>query len=56
MSRLKKFLGQATNDPLPVADPMQFEPLARRRLSQMVYEYVRSGGGTPPPGAEPLPE
>jgi 4-hydroxymandelate oxidase len=24
---------------------MRFEPLARRRLSQMAYDYVRSGGG-----------
>ncbi|MCU1332760.1 MAG: glycolate oxidase [Candidatus Angelobacter sp.] len=30
---------------LPSADVMQFEPLARRRLSQMAYDYVRSGGG-----------
>jgi 4-hydroxymandelate oxidase len=28
-----------------VADLMQFEPLARKRLSQMAYDYVRSGGG-----------
>ncbi len=33
------------NDFLPAADLMQFEPLARRRLSQMAYDYVRSGGG-----------
>src|SRR6185437_11342945 len=30
---------------LPVADVMQFEPLARKRLSQMAYDYIRSGGG-----------
>jgi 4-hydroxymandelate oxidase len=29
---------------LPVADVMQFEPLARERLSQMAYDYIRSGG------------
>jgi 4-hydroxymandelate oxidase len=29
---------------LPVADVMQFEPLARKRLSQMAYDYIRSGG------------
>ncbi|HEX3154680.1 MAG TPA: alpha-hydroxy acid oxidase [Candidatus Angelobacter sp.] len=29
---------------LPTADVMQFEPLARPRLSQMAYDYVRSGG------------
>ena len=44
MSRLKKFLRRGSNDPLPVADLMQFEPLARQRLSQMAYDYVRSGG------------
>ncbi len=30
---------------LPVADVLQFEPLARKRLSQMAYDYIRSGGG-----------
>jgi 4-hydroxymandelate oxidase len=30
---------------LPTADVTQFEPLARHRLSQMAYDYVRSGGG-----------
>jgi 4-hydroxymandelate oxidase len=30
---------------MPVADLMQFEPLAKQRLSQMAYDYVRSGGG-----------
>jgi len=30
---------------LPTADVMQFEPLARKLLSQMAYDYVRSGGG-----------
>jgi 4-hydroxymandelate oxidase len=30
---------------LPTADLMQFEALARPRLSQMAYDYVRSGGG-----------
>jgi 4-hydroxymandelate oxidase len=44
MSRLKK-LFRGSGNPLPVADLMQFEPLARRRLSQMAYDYVRSGGG-----------
>jgi 4-hydroxymandelate oxidase len=29
---------------LPTADVTQFEPLARPRLSQMAYDYVRSGG------------
>ncbi|HEX5434932.1 MAG TPA: alpha-hydroxy acid oxidase [Candidatus Angelobacter sp.] len=29
---------------LPVADVMQFEALARKRLSQMAYDYIRSGG------------
>jgi 4-hydroxymandelate oxidase len=44
MSRWKKFLRRGPNDPLPTADLMRFEPLARRRLSQMAYDYVRSGG------------
>ncbi len=44
MSRWKKFLRRGGNDPLPVADLMQFEPLAQQRLSQMAYDYVRSGG------------
>jgi 4-hydroxymandelate oxidase len=29
---------------LPVADVMEFESLARKRLSQMAYDYIRSGG------------
>jgi 4-hydroxymandelate oxidase len=29
---------------LPTADVTQFEPLARKRLSKMAYDYVRSGG------------
>ena len=29
---------------LPIADVMQFEPLARRRLSQVAYDFLRSGG------------
>ena len=29
---------------LPMADVMQFESLARKRLSQMAYDYIRSGG------------
>jgi 4-hydroxymandelate oxidase len=44
MSRWKKLLRRGNNF-LPAADLMQFEPLARRRLSQMAYDYVRSGGG-----------
>jgi 4-hydroxymandelate oxidase len=34
-----------TEETLPIADLMQFEPLARKRLSKMAYDYVRSGGG-----------
>jgi len=29
---------------LPIADVMQFESLARERLPQMAYDYIRSGG------------
>jgi len=39
----RKALG--SEDLLPVADLMKFEALARPRLSQMAYDYVRSGGG-----------
>lgn len=45
MSRWKKILRHRGGDALPVADLMQFEALARQRLSQMAYDYVRSGGG-----------
>lgn len=44
MSRWKKFF-RGSYEALPTADVTQFEPLARRRLSQMAYDYVRSGGG-----------
>ncbi|HLZ24450.1 MAG TPA: alpha-hydroxy acid oxidase [Ktedonobacterales bacterium] len=44
MSRWKKLLRRGGRDPLPAADLMKFEPLARARLSQMAYDYVRSGG------------
>ena len=29
---------------LPIADVLQFEALARKKLSQMAYDYIRSGG------------
>ena len=45
MSRWKKIFRGSAAGALPVADLLQFEPLARRRLSQMAYDYVRSGGG-----------
>src|SRR5437764_9798001 len=44
MSRWKKFF-RGSHEALPTADVTQFEPLARRRLSRMAYDYVRSGGG-----------
>src|SRR6476646_4339278 len=44
MSRWKKFF-RGNDEALPTADVTQFEPLARRRLSKMAYDYVRSGGG-----------
>lgn len=31
-------------DNLPIADVRQFEPLAHKKLSQMAYDYIRSGG------------
>ena len=42
--RRKASGGPAPAINLPVADVMQFEPLARKRLSQMAYDYIRSGG------------
>jgi len=45
MSRWKKLFRSSDAESLPTADVTQFEPLARRRLSQMAYDYVRSGGG-----------
>ena len=45
MSGTKKQARGSGRDALPVADLMQFEALARPRLSQMAYDYVRSGGG-----------
>src|SRR5580698_4270771 len=41
----KRTLRKGTAASLPIADVMQFEPLARKRLSRMAYDYVRSGGG-----------
>ena len=43
MSRWRKLL-RPSGDNLPVADVMQFEALARKRLSKMAYDYVRTGG------------
>lgn len=34
----------AAVDDLPIADVLQFETLARKKLSQMAYDYIRSGG------------
>src|SRR6478736_4816259 len=45
MGRWKKLFRSSSDVSLPTADVMRFEPLARRRLSQMAYDYVRSGGG-----------
>jgi len=45
MSRWRRLLRPGAVDRLPTADVMQFEPIARRRLSKMAYDYVRSGGG-----------
>ncbi len=41
----KKTLRKGIAVNLPIADVMQFEPLARKRLSKTVFDYVRSGGG-----------
>jgi 4-hydroxymandelate oxidase len=45
MGRWRKLFRASDAESLPTADVTQFEPLARRRLSQMAYDYVRSGGG-----------
>jgi 4-hydroxymandelate oxidase len=45
MSKWRRFLRRGRREGLPVADLLQFEPLGRRHLSQMAYDYVRSGGG-----------
>ena len=45
MSRWRKLFRSSDAESLPTADVTQFEPLARRRLSKMAYDYVRSGGG-----------
>lgn len=39
-----KILKKSSAAQLPVADVMQFEPLARRKLSKMAYDYISSGG------------
>src|ERR1041385_2209073 len=44
MSRLRKLFRPGKAESLPTADVTRFEPLARSRLSQMAYDYVRSGG------------
>ena len=44
MSRWRKLFRSSNAENLPTADVMKFEPLARPRLSQMAYDYVRSGG------------
>src|SRR5215470_8018487 len=45
MRNWRRLLRRGSAEALPVADLMQLEPLARQRLSQMAYDYVRSGGG-----------
>jgi 4-hydroxymandelate oxidase len=44
MSRWKKFLGLSGAAALPLVDVWQFEALARKRLSKMAYDYIRTGG------------
>jgi 4-hydroxymandelate oxidase len=44
MRRWRRILRPVGEKELPKADLLQFEPLARKRLSQMAYDYVRSGG------------
>jgi 4-hydroxymandelate oxidase len=44
MSRWRKLFRSSNAESLPTADVTRFETLARKRLSQMAYDYVRSGG------------
>jgi 4-hydroxymandelate oxidase len=44
MGRWRKLFRSSNTESLPTADVTRFEPLARERLSQMAYDYVRSGG------------
>jgi len=44
MGRWKKLFRSSNTESLPTADVTRFEPLARKRLSKMAYDYVRSGG------------
>lgn len=44
MSRWRNLLRPSAAEGLPTSDITRFEPLARQRLSQMAYDYVRSGG------------
>jgi len=44
---MKKKAGRTRSVPapsLPIADVLQFKTLARKKLSQMAYDYIRSGG------------
>jgi 4-hydroxymandelate oxidase len=44
VGRSKKVAPSENAGALPEADVMQFEPLARKRISPMAYDYLRSGG------------
>src|SRR5690349_6969995 len=44
MKKKSSRAGSKATTNLPVADVMQFEALARKRLSKMAYDYIRSGG------------
>jgi 4-hydroxymandelate oxidase len=44
MKKKSSRAGSKAGTSLPMADVMQFETLARKRLSQMAYDYIRSGG------------
>ena len=48
---LKQLHRQATQGGATELDQLSADEYARRRA-----DYIRSGGGTPPPGATPLPE
>jgi NAD(P)H-nitrite reductase large subunit len=54
---LKQIFRQGTHSPTSEADSSRsLDTLTPNEYAALRAEYVKSGGGTPPPGAEPLPD
>jgi bacterioferritin-associated ferredoxin len=54
---LRQIFRQGVNAETSAAStPVSLEVLTPAEYALLRAEYVKSGGGTPPPGAEPLPE